>query len=365
MKLLTHRLICIFSMNRIASEDKEFLLKLPTNLRGKYKAEKTDLIKENNTIWSADHHADKKHEGIKLDKYHSEILNACIFPFVQHSSITQKFDYRYIKSSPLSELGVKNVDFLIASQSDGVFIFGEAKGKITDPNAAITEYKKRIKTIEEKSTYISEKFSDIKSFEYVLGVPSDRSVETLKAIRRSNIDIIVWQMNVWPDDTLSIVIPSTDNEAERRRVMHSNNSLNKMLGNGVPTSTAFKTFYHESHPVAKMAVLTSIDKGSKNFTFDDLQTCVSEELDNTSNDEITTITKQIIDGAIDIGFVKYLDDETYKIQSRFKHSGARYNELKTKWIKRKIEIEKEFDLNQKLERLQAKFLAQYTSLDNY
>ena len=349
----------------MANEDKGFLLKLPKNLHDKYKAEKAGLINENNTIWSADYQTDKKHEGIKLDKCHSEILNACIFPFVQHGSITQRLGYAYIKSSPLSELGVKNVDFLIASQSDDVLIFGEAKGKITDPNTVITEYKERIKIIEENSTYISEKFLGIKSFEYVLGVPSGSSLETAKAIHRSNTNIILWHMNAWPDVKLSIAILPTDNVAERRKVMHGNNSLNKTLGKGVQTSTILKTFYHESHPVAKMAVLTSIDKGSKNFTFDDLQTCVSEELNNTPDDEITTITKQIIDWAIDIGFVKYLDDETYKIQSRFKHSGARYNELKTKWIKRKIEIEKEFDLNQKLKRLQTKFLAQYTSLDNY
>lgn len=146
--------------------------------------------------------------------------------------------------------------------------------------------------------------------------------------------------------------------------MHSNNDLNKILKK-VPTSTAFKTFYHESHPVAKMTVLTSIDKDMKKFTFDDLKLCVGEELDNTSDDEITTIAKQIIDCAIDIGFVKQLDKKIYKIQSKFKHSGARYDDLKNKWIQRKIEIEKKIDLNQKLERLQAKLLAQHTPLDSF
>ena len=114
-----------------------------------------------------------------------------------------------------------------------------------------------------------------------------------------------------------------------------------------------------------MTVLTSIDKSSDSFTFADLKACVSEELDNTSDEEIITIAKQIIDCAIDIGFVRHLGEKIYKIQSKFKHSGARYEELKTKWIKRKIEIEKDIDLNRKLEKLQAKFLSQYTSLDNF
>jgi len=40
-----------------------------------------------------------------------------------------------------------------------------------------------------------------------------------------------------------------------------------------------------------------------------------------------------------IGFVKPLEYRTYKIQSRFKNFGNRY-ELKKKWIVRKIELDK-------------------------
>lgn len=352
-------------MSNMANEDKDFLLKLPKNLHDEYKTEKKSLINENNAKWSTDYHTAKKHEGIRLDKYHSEILNACIFPFVQHNRITQELNYAYIKSSPLSELDVKNVDFLIASEADDVLIFGEAKGKITNPSAVITEYKKRIKVIEENFAYIKQKFSGIESFEYVLGIPSGNAMETAKAIQRSSAHIVLWQISTWHDDTLSLTVLPIDDETERQKILHANNDLNQILLNGIPTSTAFKTFYHESHPVAKMTVLTSIDKGSKNFTFDDLQTSVSEELDNTPNDETSKIAKQIMDWAINIGFVKHIDGETYKIQSKFKHSGARYEELKIKWVKRKIEIEKEFDLNQKLEKLQNELLSHHAPLDNF
>lgn len=205
----------------------------------------------------------------------------------------------------------------------------------------------------------------IKSWEYVLGVPSDRAMETSKAITRSSAAIILWQVGTWSGDKLSLVTPNTDDIA-RQKIMHSNSDLNKVLGNeGVPTSTNFKIFYHESHPVAKMAVLAAIDSDSETFTFDELKSRVSEELDNTSDAEITMIAKQVLEWAIDIGFVRCLGDETYKIQSRFKHAGTRYDELKTKWINRKIEIEKESDLRQKLEAFQAQLLAQHAPLDNY
>ena len=360
-----NHLICIFLMNHMANDDSDFYSKLPKHLRKKYKDQKALLIKDNDAKWSDNQRVAQKRKGINQDANHNKILSACIFPFVQQNNITQNLDYVYIRSSPLSELDVKNVDFLIASKTDGVLIFGETKGTITDPRAVITEYKERIKVINENSAYIMDKFPDIKLWEYVLGVPSDRSLETSKVIIRSNVNIILWQVGIWNSDKLSLVIPNVDKDT-RKKIIHRNNALNRALGNeGVQTSIGFKTFYHESHPVAKMTVLTSIDKKSEQFTFDDLKSCVSEELDNTLDNEITTIAEEIIELAIDIGFVKQLDDGTFKIKSRYKDSRVRYNELKNKWIKRRIKLDKEADLNQKLEQLQGKFLARHTSLDNY
>lgn len=360
-----NRRICNFLMNHMANDDTDFYSKLPKHFHKTYKDQKASIIKDNDAKWPNKQHFDKRRDGIEQDANHNKILSACIFPFVQQNNITQKLDYVYIRSSPLSERGVKNVDFLIASKTDRILIFGEAKGTITDPRTTITEYKERIKTINENSVYIQNMFPDIKLWEYVLGVPSDRAVETSKTITRSNTNIILWQVGIWDGDKLSIVVPDTDT-ATRQKMMHKNNALNKALGHeGVQTSTSFKTFYHESHPVAKMTVLTSIDKKSEHFTFTDLQTCVSEELDNTSDSEITTIAEKIIRLAIDIGFVKQLDGETYKIQSIYKNSRARYHELKNKWIRRKIELDKKDDLNLKLKILQDELLAKHTSLDNY
>ena len=350
-------------MNRMANDDKSFLLRLPKDLREEFKLEKTLLAKKIDDRWSDKRHTAQKLNGIKQDKHHNEILNACIFPFVQQGTMTQRLDYAYIRSSPLLELGVKNVDFLIASKTDGVLIFGEAKGTITNPRAVITEYKKRIQVIQEHAAYIKKMFPGIKSWEYVLGVPSGDTMETSKAILRSNIHIILWQIDEW-NGKLSLAVPHTD-RATRLKIMHGNNDLNKVLGGKIPTSTAFKTFYHESHPVAKMTLLTSIDKHSQSFTFMDLKASVSEELDNTPDSETTAIANQIIEWATAIGFVKRLDGETYKIQSRYRHSGNRYNELKSKWIKHKIKSEKEHDLDQKLKTLQNEFLSKNATLDNF
>lgn len=366
MKLLTSHLIYLFLVKIMHSNDSDFLCQLPRDLHEDYNSEKKNLLRKIDSKWSdRSIFAENKNKEIKMDTYHTEVLNACIFPFVQQGSLTRQIKYSYIQSSPLSELGVKNVDFLIASKIDGVLIFGEAKGTINNPHTVISEYKKRIKVIEENFDYILKMFPETKLCEYVLAVQSGRAVETSKAILRSNANIILWQISKWNDELLSLVVPYTNDSSQRSGLMHSNNNLNKALVD-VRTSTAFKTFYHESHPVAKMSLLTTIDKGLKNsFTFDEFKACVDEELDNTPDSKIIKVTQQIIDTSLSIGFVKSLGDATYKIQSKFKNSAARYEELKTKWITKTLDDNKEETVNNELEKLQDIFLAKKNTLDNF
>lgn len=348
------------------NDDTKFLSELPRDFHENYKLQKKSLIEKINKEFSdTSLITNRKSRGIKEDNYHKEVQNACIFPFVQQGVITKKLDYWYLRSSPLVELGLKNVDFLIASRTDGVVIFGEAKGSISDPTLVISEYKKRIKVIEDNIEHIKKIFPMLKSIEYVLGVQSVDVMETSKAILRSNANIILWQISKWDDQFLSLAVPPTEDTVQRKGVMHCNNDLNKILSK-VPTSTAFKTFYHESHPVAKMTLLSSIDRGQQTpFTFDDFKILVTEELDNTPSDEIDTITLNILDSALDIGFVKPLKDGSYKIQSRYRNASDRDEELKKKWIARKIEIDKENKINKSLEIIQTELLAKKFSLDKY
>ena len=347
------------------NDDTKFLSELPRDFHENYKSQKKSLLKKIDDEFSDNSNLiNKKSRGIQEDKFHKEVLNACIFPFVQQGPITQQSNYSYLRSSPLSKLGLKNVDFLIASRTDGVVIFGEAKGSITDPSVVISQYKKRIKIIKENIPYITQIFPELKSIEYVLGVQSVDAMETSKAILRSNANIILWQVSKWDDQLLSLVVPTTEDATQQKRVMHCNSDLNKILSK-VPTSTAFKTFYHESHPVTKMTLLTSVNSRQNSFAFDDFKTLVIDELDNTSDEEINKITQDILDSALDIGFVKSLDDENYKVQSRFKKPADRYEELKKKWIARKIELDKEHSINEALEKIQTELLAKKTSLDKF
>lgn len=350
-------------MNNI--NDGDFINKLSKNLRKKYVQEKKTAIAEINAEWSKQSHVDDKHRWLKQDTYHKEILNACIFPFIQQGDIIKNFDYKYIRSSPLSELNLPNVDFLISSERDQTLIFGEAKGSATSPNNIITQYKKRINIIEEKFEYIKTKYSkEAKRCEYVLGIPSDDAIETSKAIHRSDINLILWQVNKMDNDTLSLVIPDTNNPKQLYRFKHNNNELNKTIKR-YPTSTAFKIFFNESHPVIKMTLLITISKRLENFLFDDVKRDVGIELDNTDGCEINKTTKEIIDCAVDIGFIKPINDTYYKIKSRYKNSDFRYKELVSKWVERKIEIDNSHAIKKMIDNLQTNYSSQTNTLEPF
>ena len=354
-------------MNNVNDED--FINKLPKYLHKEYVQEKKIAIDKINAEWSKKSHVYDKFRWIKQETYHKDILNACLFPFVQQGRITENFDYKYIRSSPLAELDLPNVDFLIASEIDQTLIFGEAKGSATAPNNIITEYKKRIHTIEENFEYIQTEYLEGEKtyeyeYEYVLGIPSDDAPETLKIIHRSNANIILWQVNSMDDKTLSLAVPDTDDPQQLYRFMHNNNELNKTLKR-VPTSTGFKTFFNESHLVLKMNLLITIGKRLENFSLDDVKINVRKELNNTNEEEIYKTSQEIVDCAMDIGFIKLLDNETYKIQSRHKDSGFRHKELRSKWVTRKIEMDNYYAIKNKIEEIQIKFSGKVHPLDDF
>jgi len=155
-------------------EDNSHASKLPKKQLAEYKKLKSEKIREIKKQFGTDYSkfSSKLSKGIKEDKFHKVVLNSCIFPFVQKGLLTEKLDYTYIRSSPLSELKVKNVDFLIASQKNGLAIFGEAKGSIDDPSRVISEYKQRIEVINNNYEYVKKFVPSLSKIEFVLGAPS-------------------------------------------------------------------------------------------------------------------------------------------------------------------------------------------------
>ncbi|MDE2588497.1 MAG: hypothetical protein KGL95_02370, partial [Patescibacteria group bacterium] len=248
-------------------DDEQFLANKSKDLRKEYLSRKESIIKEIETHYSTNYSTliENKSKGLTQDKLHREVLNACIFPFKDEIGKLKlsKLDYIYVKSSPLRELELKNVDFLIISPSKRIAIFGEAKGSVDDPNMVVDQYKKRIEIINKNLDYVKKIFPGIQRIEFVIGVRAIESNEMAKAILRTKLNLIVWEVGEKGSQLLSLHVPPTTDGAQRISMMHSDDDLNRILSK-VPTSIEFRTFFQESHPVAKMELLTAIDKGSDN-----------------------------------------------------------------------------------------------------
>lgn len=343
-----------------ADEDNSFVSKLPKKQLAEYNKLKSEKIKEIKKQFDTEYREffSKLSKGIKEDQFHKVVLNSCIFPFVQKGLLTEKLDYTYIRSSPLLELKVKNVDFLIVSQKNGLAIFGEAKGSIDDPSRVISEYKQRIEVINNNYEYVKKFVPSLSKIEFVLGVPSMDAMNTVKAILRSNVDIIVWATGGIGEQQLSLVVPPNVDGNIKKRVMHLDNELNRSL-NKVPTSEEYKTFFHESHPVTKMGILTWLAKRNDDFSFDDVKKIVSDELDNTSDLDIEQESKNIISLGIDIDFVTPKADGNYTIHSRRNNSKSRFDELQKKWIGYRYNTELSAKINEEITKLGTEFIKKH------
>lgn len=91
------------------------------------------------------------------------------------------------------------------------------------------------------------------------------ATELMKAILRKNGGIIVWQVGVKLKDEsirLSVIIPPKTVGGTHESMRHMDNTLNKALAE----------VFLQSHPVAKLLVLTVVDKGKPDglFDFEDL-----------------------------------------------------------------------------------------------
>ena len=306
-----------------------------------------------------------KDEQISLkDKYHRETLNACIYPFSQKGSL-KELGYYFIRSEPLLEKKTQNVDFLIASNTKGIAIFGEAKTSSEDTDGIISEMNERKKLIEENKNYLNEALiPGIDNFEYVFGLPAIEARDLSATIlKNDNLTYVIWQYG-GPDSNLvlSLFVPPGEKWEGLRRIRHADNQLNSRLVR-VPTSKIYKNFFLQSHPVAKMTVLTWIDTGKEDdspkgrFNRADLLKICSIELEAYSHDIIERQLEIILELALKVGFIKAIEEEKdlFKIVTSSNDPKARYEDLKTKWIEYSISQDRLERFNEARIKLQQRF----------
>lgn len=298
--------------------------------------------------------------GIREDADHRKALNACIYPFAQG----QIPGYYFVCAAPLSEVSESNFDFFIvcrdppAAESQ-VAIFGEAKGPFNDPDPVVSQTKDRIAVVEDKWDYIRNQYLSGIDFprEFVLGVFASDAPELSKSIIRKQGGIVVWSIDLSNDPILRLLRPDLLARADtsiRETMLHRNDTLNSILGRKLLTHPSFKSFYEQSHPVAKLSVLTSIDKGAEDgtFTSEDLRDLVREALDYVSEKVIAQETSKILTYGLNIGFIRDVGKGRFKVKSRSKNADVRERDIGNLWIRWRLKEELRKRMDPKLVELQ-------------
>jgi len=330
--------------------------KLSRKIKRKVSAERADTIR-------------KLKRGMEEDDEHRRVLNACIYPFA-HGDIPGHY---FVRAAPLSELNppVENLDFLIVCAEPqrneiSIAIIGEAKGSIDNPEPIVTETKQRKVVFENNWQYAKDNYLNSQELprEFVLGVLSIDANEVAKSVIRKGGHIVVWSVDFSNDPVISLHRPDLERpEREIRETMfHTNSRLNQVLDK-LPTSQSYKTFYEQSHVIAKLRILTGVDKGKalERFSLDDVRTLVKEALDYVTDPAIIDRESQaIVNLALRIGFIKDVGSGQFKIMTRSKHAGSREIEIERMWISSRInemqkklledgiaEIQHEFELERK------------------
>lgn len=348
----------------LLEDDTEFIEYLSfVELQNEYRIRKRELCQDIERRYKEEESSLRSNrlEAIETDKSHRMVLNACIFPFSQEGPLS-KFGYYFIRASPLSELGVKNLDFLLFHPGEEVSaIFGEAKSQVNSPDKVVDETKKRIKTVHENIAYVGKNYFKKldPELEFVLGVSMSDAMELTKKIMKRGGEIKVWSTGIQLSSMrpeLSFVRPWEGNEIGKT-MFHNNKILNQHLSH-VEISWDFKSIFPDSHIFAKLSLLAWVgEKEDGSFMFDDLLEIVKEELEYIEIDRIRKETEYILSVAEQIGFIEKINEsqKMYKIKSRAKKADTKEEEIKRRWISYSIEKEKEADKAGQLEKLQDEF----------
>ena len=138
--------------------DDEFTKKLVVKgLPRKYTDEVSKLRKKvRSTLKTNDAElTEKLSNELKIMELHDQLISMAIFPFLQNSALFN-LGYQFVRTAPLLEKGIKNLDFLIYKRTgkSTIAIFGEAKSSISNKIKIINEYNERKKIVEEHRDYI-------------------------------------------------------------------------------------------------------------------------------------------------------------------------------------------------------------------
>jgi len=345
---------------------------VPSHWHAEFIAKFREIRKKELEEYAEDEHRDRLERGIKKEREHRKLLNLCVFPFASDSPPS---DFVFAHADPLEELDVPNFDFLLWD-FDGQAIFGEAKANIGQgPLSLLNEVREQREAVEDNMDYIIDNYlgREPRNVEIVLATFSgDANQITRKAISEGR-DVVTWGVHQMRKSiSVHTVLPreseipdGEDNDDVRLRIKHSKHELNRTLEEAESAEGSFDLF-PESDPVTKLrAIITaSYSEGGHCFVdTEDIVDVVETDLFYLSEEEHDQIVDEIVDEALDIGFIReYEDSEAdYKIVSRYTNSSGLEKTLEKKWINAQVDAKIE-EIGEKAEHLATQDMNKQTEL---
>lgn len=322
---------------------------IPPNWRSTFRGQYRDCVNERVSQFreEEEEYREKLENQITKDKRHRELVNLCVFPFVE----SQPLDYEFLRADPLTELAVPNFDFLLYDFS-GHTIFGEVKASVGDgwESQCVNEVIEQREAVNENEDYIVDEYlggKEIRNKEYVLAVFSPTANRITQEIVSRRENIVTWRVHQM-DKRLEVNAAAPpredwvdDPEEYYEIVQHDHNALNSRLSSLKSASECFDLF-PESHPVTELRTLISACNkmsGGCYVTEEQLSRSVEADLYYLSEAEQQDIADSIIKLGIDTGYLKEWNEAEgdYKIVSRYTHSDGLEETLARKWIDYKVE----------------------------
>lgn len=328
--------------------DDEFIKKLIVKgLSRKYKEDASKLRKKLRSILKTNDHelTEKMINELEIMEYHDQLISMSIFPFLQTSSLSP-LGYRFIRTAPLLEKGVKNLDFLICRKTEKatIVIFGEAKSSISNRTKIINEYNERKKVIETHRKYILEQYlgnpTNNVIFEYVLSVFSAEAAKMKESIEQNGGSIILWSADLAFSD---LRLEGSRNPQLRHTMSHSDHDLSRSM-NKISTSKKTAILFQQSHIVTKLKLIITVKEVANAFNHTKDQrfslSLLTEYIDKVFfylDDKTKELEIQnILQKATDMKLITKHEDGGYMISVGPKSIRGQESEFTRRWIQRHV-----------------------------
>ena len=318
-------------------------LEIP-DLKEEYESERKRRLKQVEADFAKEKEFREKslHAEIAREEKHRAMLNMCVYPFTDTGPLSST-GYRYIRGSPLYELDLPNMDFLLYAENQNrkSAIFGECKSSVQSPGGIINETRCRIDTILQNVDHIKQEYLNVKlqekvDFEYVIIVPSMDAVAVMNSAIESGGGIVVWSGNLTGDPVLGCHYPAQSTEASIRESMkHKDRNLSRGLKSVETLRTCFDLFpkMHTFLELMSIVRAANMDDTGLVLKKDILKQYFKRELFYMPDDFINEKVESIVSLAVRFNCIEAgaLPD-TYRLVARGNRRSVIEEKLRKKWI---------------------------------